>query len=942
MAPVSAPKTPSRVMVGRETELTALADLGRALLPGTPAVALVSGRAGMGKTRLVSEATRRWRNDGVRVLMSACTPVEGTPYTPLLSALRSALPATAPVVRMLTTGHAVSRSELFESLRSAIAGLSSRGPLMLVAEDLHWSDQATRDALTYLVTQAEVGRWGVVGTHRYEGPVSSAELGLFADAVGGRGTVTRVDLEPLTVTQVADLAAGITGIRPTAEEADALHRRTGGIPLLVEEVLAAEELGMPDHLRSLFLARVGEHGPDVAAVLQVVAVADECDELVVAEAIGMDPQSVAHALKRAREADLMVVDAAGYRFRHDLLREAVYDDIPPGHRRRLHRSVAGLLSARADVNAAVLAEHWHLAGEREQAALASISAARSAERMHAPAAAHGHYERVLAAWPALTEDARHACGPWDELLRRAAYAAERSGDFARAVVVTADRVAAAEGTAVEQALRWERLARYRWEAGDGHGSRAAYQEAVRVLPSEAAPVVRAKVLSGLAWHLAATFRFEEARSWSSQAVAASEVVDDPAVLWQVHLAQGVAWLGTSTGHDALEESCRLATAVGAGDRIALSRMWLNFSNQRLGRIGAREPNLRTAMRAAAADGLGSSMQAALRYMLAEYLCEAGRWDEAAEELDLNLIRLQVTGVPALFSWGYLARLAAWCGNTVRADQALARTRLLTELAPQQPLPLAAALSGRADSLLWKGQVDEALVAAREALALGSVSAYDAAEPLAVLCRAQADAAERTRRDGSQPDPTVHADLSTRLAALRDQPAPRAAALAATCDAELARLAGQRTASPWRSAVEEWKAAGDPYREAGARWRLAWALVADRSGRAEAAAHLASAADVAERLGARPLGDAVARSAVRWRLGLTGATQGDSGAGGLSARELEVLPLLAAGRSNAEIAEILVISPRTVGTHVSHILHKLGAIRRAEVSDRAHRAGLLAD
>jgi DNA-binding CsgD family transcriptional regulator len=750
-----------------------------------------------------------------------------------------------------------------------------------------------------------------------------------------------VDLEPLTPTQVAELAAGITGTRPTAEEADALHRRTGGIPLLVEEVLAAEGLGVPDHLRSMFLARVEEQGRDVAAVLQVVAVADECDELVVAEAIGMDPQAVAHALMRAREADLVVVDAAGYRFRHDLLREAVYDDIPPGHRRRLHRSVAGLLSTRFDVDPAVLAVHWHLAGEREPAALASMSAARNAERMHAPAAAHGHYERVLAAWPTLTENARHACGPWDELLRRAAYAAERSGDFARAVALTADRVAA-EGTGAEQALRWERLARYRWEAGDGHGSRAAYQEAVRVLPTEAPAAVRAKVLSGLAWHLAATFRSEEARPWSARALAAGEGVDDPAVLWQVHLAQGIAWLATPTGHDALEESCRLATAVGAGDRIALSRMWLNFSNQRLGRTGAREPNLRTAMRAAAADGLGSSMEAALRYMLAEYFCEVGRWDEASDELDLNLTRLHVTGIPALFSWGYLARLAAWRGDTIRADEALTRTRSLTELAPQQPLPLASALSGRVDSLLWKGRVAEAVASAREAVALGSVSAYDAAEPLAALCRAQADAAERTRRDGRQPDPGVRADLSARLAAVRDQPAPRAAALATTCDAELARLAGERTAGPWRSAVQAWQAAGDPYQEAGARWRLAWALVADRSGRAEAAALLASAAEVAARLGARPLGDAVARSAVRSRLGLAGAARGDSGAGGLSARELEVLPLLAAGRSNAEIAEILVISPRTVATHVSRILHKLGATRRAEVSERAHRAGLLGD
>lgn len=96
----------------------------------------------------MAEATRCWRNDGVRVLVSCCAQVEGAPYAPLLSALRDALPPTAPVVRMLTSGDAAGRSELFESLRSAVAGLSSPGPLMLVTEDPHWSDRATRDALT--------------------------------------------------------------------------------------------------------------------------------------------------------------------------------------------------------------------------------------------------------------------------------------------------------------------------------------------------------------------------------------------------------------------------------------------------------------------------------------------------------------------------------------------------------------------------------------------------------------------------------------------------------------------------------------------------------------------------------------------------------------------------------------------------------------------------
>jgi hypothetical protein len=449
--------------------------------------------------------------------------------------------------------------------------MSSRGPLILVVEDLHWSDRATRDALTYLVTQPSGGRWGMVCTYRYEGPLSPADLGSFADSLSRGGQIIRVTLEPLAPAHVGDLAAGITGARLTEPETHRLHARTGGIPLLVEEVLALRDAPLPEHLRSMFVARVAEQGTDVVAALQVVAVADHCDEMVVADALEVEAPRVADALRRARDADLVAVDAEAYRFRHDLLREAVYDEIPPARRRELHRRVAGLLSVRADIEPAVLAEHWHRAGERQRASVASHAAAEQAELMHAPDAAHQHYQRVLDAWPWLDGPAREKCGPRDELLRRAAYAAERAGAFARAVELTMERVAAVSGTQADQALRWERLARYRWEAGDGTGSRAAYQEAVRVLPDGAPAAVRATVLSGLAWHLAATFHYEEARPWSDEAIEACAGVDDPAVRWQVDLAHGIAWLGTRTGHEALEESCRLATAVGVGDRVALAR-----------------------------------------------------------------------------------------------------------------------------------------------------------------------------------------------------------------------------------------------------------------------------------------------------------------------------------------------------------------------------------
>jgi len=928
-------------MVGRDEEFRALVRFGRSLPTGGPGVLLVSGRAGTGKTRLVTEVAQHWSAQGTRVLVGGCAPVEGPPYTPLVTALRGVVPPTAPVLQILATGQANSRAELFEALGNSLAALSQSRPVVLVVEDLHWSDKATRDALAYLATQTDEGRWGLVGTHRYEGALSQFELASFVDALERR-PITRISLEPLTSEQAAAQIAAITGKPPSEEYAANVFRRSGGIPLLVEEVVAAGESGVPAHLRSLFLARVAEHGADVLEALRVIAVADTCDELVVAEVLGVDVQRVAAALREARDADLVAVDPAGYRFRHDLLREAAYDDVAPGRRRELHRLVGQILSCRADADRAVIAAHWHEAGERELGAIASVDAARQADRLLAPAAAHQHYERVLQAWPALSEAGRRYCGAYDELLRRAALAAERSGAFLRAAALTEERIALAEGGPADQALRCERLARYRWEGGDGPGSRAAYEEAVRVLPADAPAEVRAKVLSGLAWHLAATFRYDEATRPADEAMAACADVDDAAVRWQVYLAWGIARLGTEEGHRALEESCRLATALGTGDQVALTRMWLNLSIQRVGLTAEREPNLRTALRAAKAHGLGRSMEAALRYMLAEMLLENGRWDEADEEIEEN-VRLQISGIPALFTWGYRSRLAAWRGDAARLATSLERTRSLAELAPQQPLPLAVALTGQAELLLWQGKVDEGAGAAREALRLASVDPYNRFEPLAVVCRAAADRAEQLRRRGDNLDDEALVELAARVEEAAGAELPRIAALTATSRAELSRMSGERVAEPWRAAVAAWVRAGDAYQEACARLRLAWALVANRSGRAEAATHLARARDVADRLAARPLHLAVEGLATRARLPLSPIrpTEAEpSLAAALTPRELEVLPLLAAGRTNAEIADILVISPRTVGVHVSAILHRLGADRRAQVAELARRAGLL--
>jgi DNA-binding CsgD family transcriptional regulator len=174
--------------------------------------------------------------------------------------------------------------------------------------------------------------------------------------------------------------------------------------------------------------------------------------------------------------------------------------------------------------------------------------------------------------------------------------------------------------------------------------------------------------------------------------------------------------------------------------------------------------------------------------------------------------------------------------------------------------------------------------------------------------------------------------------------PRLRAFVATIAAELSRWNGRRDPTPWRAAVAAWDEVLDPYRAAYCRWRMAHAVLGTRAGRREATRELAAAHQTAVRLAAQPLVAAIENLAGAARIRLDGAGSDAAAAVaaelGFTQRELEILPLLAAGRTNAEIAGALVISPRTVGVHVSRILQKLGATRRTEAADIARRCGLI--
>ncbi len=252
---------------------------------------------------------------------------------------------------------------------------------------------------------------------------------------------------------------------------------------------------------------------------------------------------------------------------------------------------------------------------------------------------------------------------------------------------------------------------------------------------------------------------------------------------------------------------------------------------------------------------------------------------------------------------------------------------------------------------WSGHRDEARQALGEAfdLALGGDFTLSVGYAVAIGLRVEADAAGVARRNSAFGDEQVAIDrarsIVDRIQVLLRGPGPtdgwkrEVSALALAAEAELTRALGAFDPDAWATAVSAWRALHMPYEVARGQYGQASALLGARTGREQATALLAEAAEVAARLGARPLADQVGALARRARIDI-GAAEPETATHGLTGREREVLSLLASGATNRGIAGVLFISVKTAGVHVSNILRKLGVANRAEAISVAFRDDLV--
>jgi DNA-binding CsgD family transcriptional regulator/tetratricopeptide (TPR) repeat protein len=992
----------SPTFVGRVEELELLEAARVRAADGDPAVVLVGGEAGVGKTRLAVELTTRCATDGTQVLAGGCVPVgDGAlPYAPIVESLRGLLgdvgvgavrelvgpswPELAQLLPALGEPQAgggppdqAAQARLFELLLGLLGRLGQETPLLLVVEDLHWADGSTRDLLAFLVRNLRRERVLLVVTYRNDEP-GQQRLGPYLAELDRAGRVDRIELPRFQRREVAAQLTAILREAPTADLVDAMFARSEGNPFFTEELLEAVRAGsreLPTTLRDLLSGRIQGLPEPARHVLGVAAVAGRpLPHRLLAAVAGLEEPRLGGALRAAVDHQLLVTRPGedGYGFRHALLQEVVYADLLPGERAHMHAALAAALTAQpgwaggtSATLAAELAYHWEAAGDPERALPAAVQAAGAAERSVALAEAHRHYEHALQLWDRVPRAAELVPVDRTTLLERAAEAAHLVDADLQAVERIRAALAGVDPATdpVRAGLLHERLGHYLWLTLD-QAALPAYKEAVRLVPAEPESVERARVLAGYAQILGLQGRDEECQRAAKAALATARRVgarrEEGRALGLLYGEPGT--LGKVEGTLAnLLEARRIAEEQADVDGLGWACLQLAWVSEEAGRL---EEALAFALEGAEASRrLGSPpWHDGLQDTAANMEFRLGRWDQANRHLRTALERDQGNHPLGVHTRLERARL-----DIARGAFAAARRWLEEASGPaakggqaQFDGQFACSLAvARAELALWEGRDQEAFQAANEGLAATVRAGFEGAEPV-LFVLGLAAAADRAERAGARRNAVgVEAarregdELYDRLEALANDGQHRRdrelAVVLIQGRAEHARLHGRPDPASWAAATAGWEALGQPYPAACARFREAEALLASRAPRGRTEEVLRAAHEVAVRLGAVPLRRELELLAQRGRVQLQAPAEPVPVAEaeapsvarslGLTRREAEVLALLAEGRTNRQIGQALFITEKTASIHVSRILAKLGVAGRGEAAAVAHRLGI---
>ncbi|MEV4173298.1 AAA family ATPase [Nonomuraea sp. NPDC049709] len=945
----------SPALVGRDAQLRLLVST----ITSPPAVTQVQGEAGIGKTSLVRAAIGPLTGGGRTVPLGHCHQIrEPFPYGPVLDALRhvaAALPdrdRLSPVTGALR-GYLPElagrlppapspppmddpRAERHHLFRAVHALLAAAGPVVLVVEDLHWADDGTRDLLRFLTDQPPDGLALVVTFRREELPVPGLPFGhAYRRAPGVRSEV--ISLTPLDVDGVRSLAGALLGqAEPTAAFAARLHERTAGVPFVIEEVVrsllddegrlpepaALDRMAVPVLLREAMAERLTGLSPAALGAVRAAAVLGlPAEEPLINAVSGHDPAE--SGLSRALQAGVLLEHQDGqYGFRHDLARQAVYDAIPGPDRRLIHRRAMAALAALDPPPLVQLAHHARRAGDFAAWQRHGGAAAEHAAALGDIPLAVELLEGLLAD-PKLPREAR---GPLALRLSRVA-----AVGLSHRRVVRILRHLLSDDFLSRKVRGQARLNLGVLLSNQAGAITAGRQEILAALPDLAdSPCLAARGLALLAMPAWGGEPLAVHEEWMAQAekllvagqdpelaaaVLANRVslimmigspdafdlaetlpVNDPSTAVRRQVARGYSNLydaALALGHYAAagrfaDQSRRVAEETGALYPVFLVEM----SSIRLDLLTGRWDGLRERAVAAVEMTYEAPLLAVeARLALGVLALARGEWDEAGEHLE-------VAGVRDLDS-GFLP--VAVAGSSGLVELHLTRGALEPAV---RAADLAVTRLRRKGVWVWGDQLVPAAVAAL-------LRARRPAEAAGLVAEFAAGIEGRTA-------PSAHAGLDLARGVLAWDAGAFEEAARCYAGARVAYLAMPRPYSAARAAESE----------AGARFALgdrerATELIADAGERYAALGATHDAARCRRLL--REIGPDRGRTATPRR----GRKAGN---GVLSPRESEVARLVALGRTNREIAEVLFLSQRTVDTHVARVLQKLGVRTRADVRE----------
>jgi DNA-binding CsgD family transcriptional regulator/tetratricopeptide (TPR) repeat protein len=808
--------------------------------------------------------------------------------------------------------------------------LAAERPVALLVEDLHWADEGTRDLVAFLVRALRDVRVLLVVTYRSDELQRGHPLRQALAELERVRSVERLELRRFSHEEVREQLAAIRGDTPPATLVELVFDRSEGNAFLVEEMLVVVESGgaeVPPSLRDVLLARLDRLAEPTQRVLRAAAVAGgRVSERLLAAVTDMADEPLFAALREAVEQHLLVVqeDGSGYRFRHALARDAVYEDLLPGERGRLHAAFGAAIEADpplagTDAVAAALAWHWYAALDLPRALQASVRAAREAARGRLPVEAERHFQRALELWERVPEPESVAGLDHLDLLELTLAASVEYGHEMHSLALATQ--ALDEVDEVREPRRAAAILTHRAEAARRlrRNGLPDLERALALLGEEPTREL-ALALSSLASAHVLNGEDLLARDAGERAVEVARTVGardvEPAAL--VSLGGALGYLGEfEKGVAALHEGVAIATEQG--DWESCLRGYINLSDvlELAGRHREAVAEGADGIELARRVGLAHTLGVFLAGNIAESLLRLGDYERAAALLDEALatgVNTASVASPILMR----AELAAARGELELGRELATRARaVLGDDAQHQyeaHLGWIVAELARLD-----GELDDARASVERCLEGEDTMLGRYSWPLVWL-------GLRIEREAQRPPGERLARLVDELE-VQSAPAARYRALAA---AELAQ--DERS---WHGAVDSVREGEEPL-------LLAYALLRLAELRSDADV-LAESLELARRLGAAPLvadGEALARRA---RLSVPVGSAARPAADdrfGLTDRELDVLRLVAAGRSNAEIGRELFISPKTASVHVSNILGKLGVTRRGEAAATAHKLGLL--